>query len=204
MAFTSFKNLTEVVTKYKLYYDIQPFIEPSQGAPKPSEQLSSILAFNLNETAYGISEAAICESIIYPILQDVWKPYKDKLFIWSHTSIQADEILTGIPDYIIAKKSVFGRILGTPLIATIEAKKDNFDEGWTQCAAQLVAMQKINANEQHSYTLYGIVTNGEQWEFGRLDQQQLIKHNKSFSVFDLPALYTALHTLIGKCYEQVE
>jgi hypothetical protein len=204
MAFTSFKNIDEVVKKYNLFYDIQPIISNSVKEVDLPIQLQELIQFNLTETVYDASEAAICESIIYPVLQEVWKTFKDKLLIWSHTSIQADEILTGVPDYIIAKKSSFGRILGTPLIATIEAKKDNFDEGWTQCAAQLLAMQKINASEQHNYILYGIVTNGEQWEFGQLNQNKLLLHTKSFSIFNLKELYAVLYSVLNNCYEQIK
>ncbi len=68
--------------------------------------------------------------------------------MWSHTGIDAGNELVGVPDYIIAQKSEFGRVLGLQLLATVEAKKDNFSEGWTQCAAQLVAMQTINKEKK--------------------------------------------------------
>ncbi len=196
--------MDEVVIKYNLFYDVQPVIGEIDNTIVLPLHLSELIEFNLNETIYDTSEAAICESIIYPILQEVWKHFKDKLQIWSHTSIQADDTLTGILDYIIAQKSTFGRILGRPLIATIEAKKDNFSEGWVQCTAQLVAMQKINQSEQKDYTLYGIVTNGEQWEFGQLRHNILLKNTKSFSVFNLQELYAVLYTLLNNCHKQID
>ena len=105
MAFTSFKSINEIVKAYKLYYDVQEFIPKySETDRKPSAHLLETLDFNLTETVYDTSEASLCESIIYPLLQDVWKAYRDKLFLWSHTSIDADKELTGVPDYLVAQK----------------------------------------------------------------------------------------------------
>lgn len=203
MAFTSFKNINEIVKTYKLYYDSQEFIPPYLGsARKPSSHLLETLDFNLKETVYDISEAALCESIIYPLLQDVWKSYRDKLFLWSHTSIEADEDLTGIPDYLIAQKSEFGRVLGLPLLTTVEAKKDNFSEGWVQCVAQLIAMQKLN-KEKGDFTLFGIVTNGELWEFAFLTNKKLFKNTMAFSVFDINPLYSAVDFVMKSCSDQI-
>lgn len=203
MAFTSFKNLNEIVKTYKLYYDSQEFIPAIlEDTRKPSAHLTETLEFNLKETVYDISEAALCESIIYPILQDVWKGYKDKLFLWSHTSIEVDEDLTGIPDYLIAQKSEFGRVLGLPLLTTVEAKKDNFSEGWVQCVAQLMAMQKLN-KDKGNFTLFGIVTNGELWEFACLTNNKLFKNTIAFSVFDIKPLYGAVDFVMKSCSNQI-
>ena len=203
MAFTSFKNITEVVSKYQIYYGIDGFIpEGFENVREPSQNLTDTLEFNLREAVYDISEAALCETIIYPILNDVWRNYTKELALWSHTILEADEELNGVPDYLLAKKSELGRILGLPLLTAVEAKKDNFTEGWTQCVAQLVAMQKINTVEK-KYTLFGIVTNGEQWEFAQFDGKNLIRNTVAFSVFDLNRLYAALDFIFQQCQQQV-
>ena len=203
MAFTSFKNINEIVKAYKLYYDSKEFIpQYVENTRKPSAHLLETLDFNLTETVYNISEASLCESIIYPLLKDVWKPYRHKLFLWSHTGIEADKDLTGIPDYIIAKKSEFGRVLGLPLLTTVEAKKDNFSEGWVQCVAQLMAMQKLN-EEKNNYTLFGIVTNGESWEFAYLKENKLFKNPIPFSIFTINPLYAAVDFVMQSCLEQI-
>ena len=203
MAFTSFKSINEIVKAYKLYYDAQEFIPKySENDRKPSAHLLETLDFNLTETVYDTSEASLCESIIYPLLQDVWKLYRDKLFLWSHTSIEADKELSGIPDYLIAQKSEFGRVLGLPLLTTVEAKKDNFSEGWVQCTAQLMAMQKLN-EEKGNYKLFGIVTNGESWEFASLTNNKLLRNTINFNIFNINPLYTAIDFVMKSCYEQI-
>ena len=203
MSFTSFKNITEVISKYKVYYGIDNFIpENFENARKPSQNLTDTLDFNLREAVYDISEAALCETIIYQILNDVWRNYTKELALWSHTAVEADEELNGTPDYLLAKKSELGRILGLPLLTAVEAKKDNFTEGWTQCVAQLIAIEKINTVEK-KYMLFGIVTNGEQWEFAQFDGKNLTRNTVAFSVFDLNRLYAALDFIFQQCQQQV-
>ena len=41
--------------------------------------------------------------------------------------------------------------------AVVEAKKDNFEEGWGQCLAELIAAQKLNGDQNNR--LFGIVSN---------------------------------------------
>jgi len=41
-----------------------------------------------------------------------------------------DEILSGTPDYLISTRSELGkRVVGTPLIILVEAKKNDFEQG---------------------------------------------------------------------------
>jgi hypothetical protein len=165
--------------------------------------LRETIEFNITETAYDISEAALCETLIYPILQAVWRVFKDDLFLWSHRSIQVDDILTGIPDYLIAKRSALGRVLGAPLLTTVEAKKDNFEEGWAQCAAQMLALQKYNRTQHKDITVFGIVTNGETWEIAKLTDKHLTKDLRIFTVTELDKLWTALIALCQACKKQL-
>ena len=46
----------------------------------------------------------------------------------------------------------------------VEAKKNDFDQGWAQCLAELVVAQKINQDAKRP--VYGIVTDANLWQFG--------------------------------------
>ena len=71
----------------------------------------------------------------------------------------ADSTLNGVPDYIFGTKSPLGKkVLGLPLVLIVEAKKNDFEQGWGQCLAELVAAQKINGTIEKP--VYGIVTDG--------------------------------------------
>src|SRR5262249_32417402 len=108
------------------------------------------------------SEEAICEFLIAPVLQEVWLSHRDVLMIWSHVSFTADKTLTGFPDYFVAKRSPLGPIVrDRPYVLFVEAKKDDFDAGWGQCLAAMLAAQKLN--EEPDGVIYGGVSNGRVW-----------------------------------------
>jgi hypothetical protein len=51
----------------------------------------------------------------------------------------------------------------------------------------------INKNVQKS--VYGIVTDGERWEFGKLENNVFTENLNTFSNENLPKLFGALHFL---------
>ena len=124
------------------------------------------LNFSVNRQYTHTSEAFFCESFIFPFLQQVWKRHAT-LEIWSHQSLIYDDDLSGEPDYFISAwcDEVIDKLINTPLLAVAEAKKQNFEEGWGQCLAEMIACQKINPDE--NITVYGIVSTGLVWEFGK-------------------------------------
>ncbi|MFM6002783.1 MAG: hypothetical protein ACKPB7_05815, partial [Sphaerospermopsis kisseleviana] len=83
----------------------------------------------------------------------------------------------------------------------VEAKKDNFEEGWGQCLAELVAAQKINGEENSR--LFGIVSNGKLWEFGFLQAVDFVKNVKYYVLEDLQALMEAVNFIFKASFEQV-
>ncbi|MFM6530833.1 MAG: hypothetical protein ACKPIB_21505, partial [Dolichospermum sp.] len=78
----------------------------------------------------------------------------------------------------------------------VEAKKDNFEEGWGQCLAELIAAQKLN--NQPEQLLYGIVSNGKIWEFGQLREQDFIKNIQEYSISNLDKLFAGLNFVFGQ------
>jgi hypothetical protein len=130
----------------------------------------------------------------------VYRQHYQRLTLWSHKTITYDEQLTGIPDYMVAKRSPLGKVvLDKPYFVAVEAKKDDFSKGWGQCLAQMVAMQKIN--DKPEQPVYGIVSNGQLWQFGRLEDQQFTKEIQSYILSDLDGLMAALNFLFQCCEE---
>lgn len=64
--------------------------------------------------------------------------------IWSHVGFGSDETLTGFPDYFFAKRSPLGPMRDQPYVLFVEDKKGDFDAGWAQCLAAMIAAQKLN------------------------------------------------------------
>lgn len=189
MAFTDFKSIAQVQSAFQIKYTEQDYIQ-GMSHIKPSESFVQELAFSRQYMDIFSSEASRCENVIYPILREAYKYYADKYTLWSHKSLNYDAVLTGTPDYMIATKSALGKtVLDKPLLVMVEAKQNNFSEGWGQCLAELLAAQKLN---QSTKTIHGIVTDGELWQFAKLTEDTFIKHISVFTLSDLPELFAAL------------
>lgn len=189
MAFSDFKSIAEVQEKYQIRYTEADFIEYLDL--KPSEQFIQEFEFNEQNIDVFTSEASRCENVIYPILREVYKPFASQYALWSHKSITYDSQLTGTPDYLFSTKSELGKtVLGFPLVIIVEAKQNNFTEGWGQCLAELVATQKLNQDE--NLPVYGIVTDGELWQFGKLVAKLFTKQKARVTLSDLNKLFGAI------------
>ncbi len=189
MAFTTYKSLSEVIKKFKIKYVGEDF--PAFEPNKAPEVLQDDISFTLQNVAYDISEPAICENLIYPVLKAAWRPFANELALWSHQAIEFTEELSGIPDYLISRRSELGKIvLDYPLLAVVEAKKDDFTGGWAQCGLEMYVIQQLNQNAEQR--IFGIVSNGETWEFAQLQQNIFTLFNQRFDIRELDALYGAL------------
>ena len=166
MAFSDFKSISEVQKKYKIKYTEDHFIVSQDVSP--SDSFVEDFEFNKENIDIFGSEASRSEIIISPLLRDVYKKHYQGYSFWIQKSISYDDILSGTPDYIFSRRSELGKtVLDTPLVMIIaEAKKNDFEQGWGQCLAELIASQKMNDNPHRP--VYGIVTDGNLWQFGRL------------------------------------
>ncbi len=186
MAFTTFKNLEQVLTAYNLSYAEQVCGYALQyAAPK---SLHEEINFNTAEIHYKVSENAIGESILFPILKAVWLQYKDVFAIFSHPMLEFDEVLTGYPDYVLAKKSARGKIfLEQPYLAVVEAKKDDFSAGWGQCSAEMYALQQLN--DDKVMKIMGVVSNGDVWQFAFLEGQVFLQCSNTYTIQQLDLIF---------------
>jgi hypothetical protein len=196
MSFDSFKSIANVLTDYQITSKDARFLGSAPFAVP--DTVRADLAFYQAELSFEESESAVCEMIIFPILSTVYRQHYQTLTLWSHKSITYDDQLTGIPDYMVAKRSPLGKVvLDKPYFVAVEAKKDDFIKGWGQCLAQMVAMQKIN--DKPEQPVYGIVTNGQLWQFGRLLDRNFTKEIQSYILYDLDGLMAALNFLFQCC-----
>jgi hypothetical protein len=192
MAFTTYKSLAEVLRKYRIRYEKQDFIITK--SVKAPNALKEDIRFNLEEIAYDVSEAAICELIINPILRAAWKPYSDVLAFWVRQPLNYDDELTGIPDYLFSKRSELGKIIfETPYVAAVEAKRDDFTGGWGQCTLEMYAIQKMNNDP--NLPVFGIVSNGETWQFGKLTNDTFTEFRSAYSLENMDDILSVLSSI---------
>ncbi|NET60448.1 MAG: hypothetical protein F6K47_31215 [Symploca sp. SIO2E6] len=195
MAFSDYKTIAQVQQEYKIKYLEEDFIEIT--ALKPSDFFVQEFEFSEQHMDIYTSESSRCENIIYPILREVYKGFVDKYTLWSHKSITYDTKLNGTPDYLFSTKSELGKtVLGLPIIIVVEAKKNDFSEGWGQCLAELIAVQKLNNTEE--LPVYGIVTDGELWQFGKLVSDQFTKSKLRITITDLDKIFGTISFLLSR------
>jgi len=190
MAFSEYKDVGQVQIEFNIKLEDEDFV--FANSVDPPELFRREFEFTLENLPVFTSEGARTEAVIFPILREVYKNYNDKFILWIQKSFAYDAKLNGTPDYLIATKSPLGKtVLAKPLLGVVEAKKNDFEVGWAQCLAELVAIQKINADDETP--IFGIVTDGERWQFGKFEKNLLTRHASSFVIDDLPELFGALH-----------
>ncbi|MGI8884971.1 MAG: hypothetical protein ACR2IA_12090 [Pyrinomonadaceae bacterium] len=190
MAFSEYKDIGQVQVEFNIKLNQENFIFAKPVEPPPV--FLQEFNFTLENIPVFTSEGARTEAVIFPILREVYKDYSDKYVLWIQKSFSYDARLNGTPDYLIATKSPLGKtVLAKPLLGVVEAKKNDFEVGWAQCLAELVAIQKLNADD--ITPVFGIVTDGERWQFGKFEKNLLTRHASSFVIDDLPELFGALH-----------
>ena len=122
--------------------------------------------------------------------------------MWAHQAIKYDDDLAGVPDFMFTHLDQEQyEILSYPIITTVEAKVDNFVEGWAQCIAQMLACQKLNTKP--NVIIFGIVTTGKVWKFGKLEGNICIKNTNVCSIDELPKLISIISYLLGEGKKQL-
>ena len=192
MAFSDFKMISEVQEIFRITYAEDDFVKAEPSTP--SAEFLRDFEFTRKHINVFASEAARCETIIFPVLKESYKAYANQYALWIKQSITYNDILHGTPDYFISTKSELGKtVVGSPLILLVEAKKNDFEQGWGQCLAELIAAQKIN--DDADFPVYGIVTDGTLWQFGRLVGDTFTQNRTDFALANLSVLFGAVDSV---------
>ncbi len=195
MSFSNYKNIAIVAKEFQIKYILADFIQELKFPVKPTFQEELEILFN--DGVIDNSEAAICENLIYPVLKEVWKTYRQNLTLWSHQTLIYDENLSGQPDYIITKRNPLGTIIfDQPFFLVVQAKQDKFEEGWGQCLAELIAVQKIN--NDFKQRIFGIVSNGIIWQFGLLQGAVFTRNKTFYSLQNLEQLFSVINYVFSE------
>ena len=137
---------------------------------EPSFYLKEALNEGLPLAIANGSEKARSELIISPILVEV---RKISFFSGQDFTVAPELDLTGVCNFLISRSSeqVF---IEAPAVVIIEAKKGDLKPGLGQCAAEMVAAQIFNQQNNIPITrIYGSVTSGTAWRFLKLEGEIL-------------------------------
>jgi hypothetical protein len=141
-----------------------PVVQPAPG-------LLEYLSETLPIVATSGSEKARSEGIIYPVLLEARRLLDRQVGLFSGEDFTVDESqgLNGVCDFLMTRSTEVLEI-EAPAIVIIEAKKTDLKSGFGQCIAEMVAAQRFNhAQGRPIETIYGIVSNGLQWQFLKIE-----------------------------------
>ncbi|MGD1702649.1 hypothetical protein [Dapis sp. BLCC M229] len=201
MSFSNYKSIGAVLQEFQITYrEVDFIVEAKFNIP---EYFKNDIQIVMREGIVDNSEFAICENLIYPVLKEIWKSYCSKLTLWSHQSLIYNDKLSGFPEYILAKRSPLGKVIfDKPYLLLVEAKQDKFDEGWGQCLAEMVTAQKLNNNPE--LVVFGIVSNGKIWQFGKLTADSFTKNITFYSFQNLEQLFAVVNYIFVQCELQLD
>lgn len=126
-------------------------------------------------------------------------PLHPNLKVWKGAALESDTLI-GTADYLIAPKRAY---LAYPLLCAAEAKRDDFEQGRTQCVAEMIACRENNARRDYTTDVYGIVSNGQGWQFYKLTLTNEVWETDLYVTSDLPRLLGALDNVCGECAKLV-
>ena len=168
------------------------FVAKSTAIDLPESLLQSIRTKLLDSLSFR-NEATICNKVITPILNAVAEHNKP-LNVWIEEPFHVDQEkgLVGEPDYLIAPATEYGG-MALPPLCIIEAKKQDWDAGWAQALAEMVA-----ASLQGAVLCYSAVTTGKIWQFGKLERGIFSKDpNQISATRELQVVFDTLNWLFS-------
>ncbi len=173
-------------TPWNLHAPPRPPTEPLQ------EHLRRLKVFDTQTTE--MAKTLLIDALFAEIV-----PLHPHLKVWKATSLSTDTLI-GVADYLIAPDYAY---LAIPLLCVAEAKRDDFVQGQAQCLAEMAACRWNNAQQGHNLDVYGIVSNGQGWQFYKLTQAGEVWETDQYGLKTLPELLGALDAVCAECAKNV-
>jgi hypothetical protein len=146
------------------------------------------------------TEKARSENLVSPVLKEIFRNNKTKLTLFPGYGLNVDieRGLNGNCDCIIAGRADIME-LTNPIICLVEAKNGVIEDGYGQCGAEMYAARLYNEDLGTPIPeMFGIVTNGEVWQFMMLKEQVIYFEGETFSLDKLPRILGILQQIVDK------
>ena len=157
----------ETVRKWGIFADIEPV--------EPSALLTAVLERNMPFALAIGTEKAKSELLIADVLVELCVHFDNRVSLFSGIdfNVDASKELTGVCDFLVSL-SPEAFELEAPVIALVAAKNSDVKLGVAQCAAEMVAAQRFNAEQGNCIPrVYGAITSGTDWLFLKLEGKTL-------------------------------
>jgi hypothetical protein len=170
MAYSDFKTLHQVETAFGIQHRRAALL----GAIKPVQPSANLLQDIQEASEWPVrSEKSRSEMLVVPVLKELRAINNKTITVYSGEPLDIDKAkgLRGECDFIIGKE-VGSLEVRQPILQIVEAKKNDFDLGIPQCAAQMIGARMFNQQSQvPTDVVFGCVTTGNDWLFLKLNSE---------------------------------
>ena len=144
-----------------------------------------------------LSEKAKSEFLIAPLLLELYRNNPHQFTIFSGFAFDVDNAnqLNGICDFLFSQYPDAAE-LRDPVFCMVEAKNRTIEEGFGQCGAEMYAARLYNQAKNKTEIVHGAVTNGTEWVFMKLQNNELLIDNYRYGIIELPQLLGAFQNII--------
>jgi hypothetical protein len=202
MKFRDFKNNSEMLLHFGVKLLTEEFLNLDEITPiEIPSLLRDDFKFLVANRGNTDMEAYACEFFIAPLLKEAWKRNPQaKLF--SHPQIKYEDLVL-VPDYVVTSRDISGlNAFQKPLLITVEAKNDDYAQGWADVYKQLMVARLLNENNE--IPIYAIVSIGKGWEIGKLDGSIIYKHPTTLGLDNPNKLLGVLDYIFADCVKTAE
>ena len=140
-------------------------LTPWRLTPTPVPQSANLEEVLRRFESFDIPSSEMAKMLLIDALFVEIAPNHPNLKVWKEVSLNTDTTI-GVADFVVAPKRAY---LANPLLCVAEAKKDDFAKGRVQCLAEMAACRWSNRQRGVEVEIYGIVSNGQAWQFFKLD-----------------------------------
>lgn len=185
MAYSDFR-LPDVLDRFGLVTREAAGLFADRPRIAPSPLLVETLRYNVPLASSIGNEKARSELIIAPVLVELKRVHQPAVGLFSGVELAVDAAagLTGTCDFLLSltPEQLFVK---APIMALVEAKKEDMFVGLGQCAAEMVAARIFNERAGNAIeTVYGAVTTGTAWKFLSLSGSTLSIDLNEYSIHE--------------------
>jgi hypothetical protein len=198
MAFSNFTLVSaleqfglSITTNRRLFLNVNP-VDAGSNLKGNLDRFQR-LAFSIN------TEKARSEWLISPVLGELWSRAWDSISLLSGVDFVVDKEagLSGVVDFMVGKGPQTSFVIA-PILAIVEAKNESIPGGQGQCAAEMVASLRFNQKKKSQIdTVYGIVTNGENWLFHQLHDTEFVIDTMQYKISEVDQILGILLHIVG-------
>jgi len=146
------------------------------------------------------TEKARSELIVAEVLVELREQFDRRISLFSGIdfNVDAGDGLVGVCDFLVSLSPV-QYLLQAPIIALVEAKRDDFLSGLGQCTAEMLAAQRFNARKGNDIpTIYGVSTTGLTWKCLKLTEKRLYIDTASYAIRECDKILGILVSMVAQ------